>query len=510
MYQNRGSHYSLNSNNMAKSKETNSFSPELREELLRKQLLSFSIAHEMNNVIGSARHIQGVCQSLGLGLRDMMNFENTAVFTVNPANFCLDIFHSTGFAAAQFQDQHFGLNFLDGQYSDVIFLNRHVIIDEPTDDDPFKVCGCDKYILFPIMARVFLEDGSVIKCQDNSCPCQKATNPSWWADADYIQSFEGLTEDKFRNKVLKCSAFKCFGVLLIDLSTNPDITSDQVTIVNSVLVHTGLILENFQIQKQLKDSFIQLEVANGILEKTNAENLRELNKAHKIQNALLPTIFPERSINDVAAFYVPASKVGGDYYDCFEIDETRTVLLIADVSGHGVSAGLIMSMFKVLIKTFSKGLATPSQILTRINQILLDDVNSDHFVTCFFGIYDESNRELEYCNAGHKPILMMEKESKAFHLESTNIFVGAVEDMMAEDRRVTLAPDTRLILYTDGVTEAMNADSIQFEMEAFQECCELSRDTNCQDSLDKILLAVDNHRQGQAFADDLTLMIIDL
>ena len=82
--------------------------------------------------------------------------------------------------------------------------------------------------------------------------------------------------------------------------------------------------------------------------------------------------------------------------------------------------------------------------------------------------------------------------------------------MMAEDRRVILAPDTRLILYTDGVTEAMNADSIQFKMEAFQECCELSRDNNCQDSLDKILLAVDNHRQGQAFADDLTLMIIDL
>lgn len=495
---------------MAKMQDSKEFSPEMREELLRKQLLNFSIAHEMSNVIGSARHIQGVCQSLGLGLRDMMNFPNSAVFTIDSPNFCLTPLYSTGIPLDKLQAAQYGLSFMDGQYTDSIFLNRHIIVDQTDSQDPFRASGCSRYIIFPIVARVFQEDGSTLKCKDESCLCQRANNPTWWADAEYLQSFEGYTEDEFRHKAILCQEFKAFGALWIDLSHHPAITSDEVTVINSVLSQTALIIENFQAQTKLKSSFLKLEIANQSLEQKNAENLRELNRAHKIQNALLPDVFPDRAIKDVASFYVPASKVGGDYFDCFEIDENRTAVLVADVSGHGVAAGLIMSMFKVLIKTFSKGLATPSEILARINQILIEDVNSDHFVTCFFAIFHEDERELTYCNAGHNPIIMQSQDQETQQLSSTNIFVGAVDDLQGEDRTITVPPYSRLILYTDGVTETMNPVGVQWEFENFDKCCEENRTLSCQDLLQKVLQEVDQHRKGEPFADDLTLMIIDL
>lgn len=495
---------------MSRTPEDTQFTHAKREELLRKQLLNFSIAHEMSNVIGSARDIQGVCQSLSLGLRDMMDFKKSAIFKIHPQNFQLAPFFSQGTDSNDFNKLSPGLSFLDGQYTDAIFLNRHIIVDEIEPGDPFRQISGQSYAVFPIVARVFQANGDVVKCHNTECLCQDAQNPAWWADAEYVQSFSGLTEDEFRAQALKCDAFKCFGVLWLDLSDRAQITSDEVTVINSVLVQTGLIVENFESQRKLHNSFLALEEANKSLEKKNTENLIELNRAHKIQNALLPDVFPERAIKDVASFYVPASKVGGDYFDCFEIDESRTAILVADVSGHGVAAGLIMSMFKVLIKTFSKGLATPAEILTRINQLLIEDVNSDHFVTCFFSIFHEDTRELVYCNAGHNPIIMQTSSNEQSNLESTNIFVGAIDEIQAEDRSVTIEKGTRLTLYTDGVTETMDPAGTQWEFENFLSCCMDHRHLNCQDLLQEVLQEVDEHRKGQAFADDLTLMIIDL
>lgn len=494
---------------LTQPKSRMNISPEYREELLKKQLLNFSIAHEMANVIGTARHIAGVCQSLCLGLADMMNFPRSAVLTLDSENFTVSPYFTHGFKKKQLSNAHLGLSFLDGQYTDAIFLNRHIIVETTQADDPFAQINSSSYMVFPIMAQVFDQDGGILRCQDKECLCQQAQSPAWWADLEYTQQFDALDEDSFRRKTIQCETFKCFGLLWIDLTEHPAITSDEVTVVNSVLQQTALIIENFQTQKRLYESFAALEDANIILEKKNAENLRELNRAHKIQNALLPDVFPVRAIRDVASFYVPASKVGGDYYDCFEIDDDRTAFLVADVSGHGVAAGLIMSMFKVLIKTFSRGLASPAEILTRINQLLIEDVNSDHFVTCFFAILHEESKELVYCNAGHNPIILQSKD-QVQTLDSTNIFVGAVDDIQAEDRSIHIEPDSRIILYTDGLTETMTPTGIQWEFDNFLKCCQINRHLDCQSLLQKVLEEVDSHRKGQPFADDLTIFIADL
>ena len=169
-----------------------------------------------------------------------------------------------------------------------------------------------------------------------------------------------------------------------------------------------------------------------------------------------------------------------------------------------------MSMFKVLIKTFSTGIATPAMILTRINELFNRDVNSDHFVTVFFGIFNHKTRVLTYSNAGHTPILLLADNQDTQHLESTSIFVGAIDEMDARDSVVALEDPSRLILYTDGVTETMDPEGSQYDLKNFQACCEKNYHRSPEELIQEFLGEVDVHRKGEPFADDLTLLVIDL
>ena len=174
---------------------------------------------------------------------------------------------------------------------------------------------------------------------------------------------------------------------------------------------------------------------------------------------LIRVFVPELPNLEISAYMNPATEVGGDYYDVFTIEPGIYGLVVADVSGHGVASALIMSMGKILLKTFSKNEYSPQNTLEKINQAFLSEVDTDHFVTFFYAILDTQKHTLRFTSAGHCPIIMLNrKDGSSTQFKADGLFLGVFPDMMLKETELTYEPGTiRVILYTDGLIEAKNS-----------------------------------------------------
>ncbi len=480
-----------------------------REDLLRRQLLAFSIAHEISGVIGAARDEEAIWKSLTEGLRDMLRFERQVVFRIDSHNLCLHPLRAVGMDLPVVEATPFGLRFSDGEYGDAVFLNRHVVAEQLPEEDPFLGLGSKSYLALPISVRLFGAQGQILRCQDPTCPCQTGTSPFWWTEP-MPEVFQDLSEDQRRQKILSCPEFKCFGVLWLDLTDREPIGSDEVTAISSSLTQAALILQNFRSQDLLRATNRQLAEAIGVLEEINRANSKELDKAHRIQKGLLPRRFPKQLLKDVAAHYVPTSRVGGDYYDCFALDSTRLGMVIADVSGHGIAAGLFMSMFKVLVKSYAAS-RSPADVIREINQTFLVETSADHFITVFLGIFDIPSRRLRYINAGHTPTLLLNRANDTVtQLSSTGMLVGALEEFHCGEKEVVLEPDSRIFLYTDGVSEAESQAGVPFGIDRLQTLLRRDAGVSCGDFLENLMAELDAFTGRHTLDDDVTLLTIDL
>ena len=188
----------------------------------------------------------------------------------------------------------------------------------------------------------------------------------------------------------------------------------------------------------------------------------ELNIANSIQKSMLPSIFPpfpEHKEIDIYAEMHPAKEVGGDFYDMFLIDENHLAFNIADVSGKGVPAALIMMITKTLIKNTSSNGYDVDEIFYRVNNQLAEKNSLCHFVTSWFGILDLKTGVLEFVNAGHNsPLIFTKKENKfEYYKTQPNLILAAMENTKYTKHQIKLEPGDKIFLYTDGVTEATNS-----------------------------------------------------
>ena len=185
----------------------------------------------------------------------------------------------------------------------------------------------------------------------------------------------------------------------------------------------------------------------------------ELNLAANIQMGMLPDKYPDRPEFDLCASIEPAKEVGGDFYDYFMIDDDHLALVIADVSGKGISSALFMVIARTLIKyQTEQGLQDPAEIFNTVNRELIEVNRARLFVTAWLGILELSTGRLKYVNAGHKaPVLR--KDGNPFRIEKDvhGLVLAASKKMTYNSREFTLKPGDALFVYTDGVTEAMNA-----------------------------------------------------
>jgi sigma-B regulation protein RsbU (phosphoserine phosphatase) len=238
----------------------------------------------------------------------------------------------------------------------------------------------------------------------------------------------------------------------------------------------------------------------------------ELKIARTIQMSFLPKRFPpfpERGEFDIFATLIPAKEVGGDLYDFFMLNNDQLFFSIGDVSGKGIPAALFMAAAKTLMKgTAGPGL-NPSEILSHVNQELCLENDSMMFVTVFCGLLNIRTGELRYSNAGHLPPLLMRSGATPTWLPlPEGFFLGTMEEAVYETRTLILGPGDRLILYTDGVTEAMNEAKDFYTEDRLEKLTLGLGKASPKEMVDEILLSVRAFSGNEPQYDDITLLTL--
>jgi sigma-B regulation protein RsbU (phosphoserine phosphatase) len=237
----------------------------------------------------------------------------------------------------------------------------------------------------------------------------------------------------------------------------------------------------------------------------------ELEMAQTVQLSLLPQQPPDAPSLEIAAFCRPAQIIGGDYFDFFDFFDGATGLVIADVAGHGVSASLHMASIQTLLRSLAPGSISPAATLEHVHNLLVHNVRFTTFVTMFLAAFDPESHILTYCNAGHNPPLIVRKhrnggESTTW-LWPTAAAVGLVEQGQFHSATIHLAPGDLLLLYTDGVTEALNPQGVEYGRERLEAAVLSGRHLSAANLILHLRLEVEGFTGDESQADDQTILV---
>jgi sigma-B regulation protein RsbU (phosphoserine phosphatase) len=233
---------------------------------------------------------------------------------------------------------------------------------------------------------------------------------------------------------------------------------------------------------------------------------QEINIARDIQQALLPRNFPNTPNFCVTGVNFPCLSVGGDYFDVFPLSDGRTAFVIADVSGKGLGAAILTTMLQGALSGMTLG-TDPARVFNHVNRFLCDHSEVGRYATVFFGLLDDDGH-LEFINAGHPSPFLIRRGAAEDAFTEGSFPVGLVPEAEYTAARLKLEPGDTLVLFTDGVTEAMDPEEQLFGMPRLRQV--LSGQMECPlEQLQKCVLeAVENFTRGARQADDLTLLIV--
>ena len=266
---------------------------------------------------------------------------------------------------------------------------------------------------------------------------------------------------------------------------------------------------------QLGDSFNRMaasletyvkELAQSTAEKEALR--REMDIAAEIQRSLLPESCPKIDGFDVAARSAPAHEVGGDFYDFIPLPGDRWGLVIADASGQGVPAALLMALSRSLIRAYSQSGPSILSALELANRYMVNDMRSEMFITCFYAVLDPAQRTLRYVNAGHNPPALAQPEGNLVMLGASGMPLGILDESGIREETCALGPDDVVMMYTDGITEAMSAYGEQFGVPRLEEILKNALRLSAADISARIHTAVERFASGQPQFDDMTTVVL--
>ena len=237
----------------------------------------------------------------------------------------------------------------------------------------------------------------------------------------------------------------------------------------------------------------------------------ELEVARNMQQSILPTVFPDETEYEVFGNMEPAREVGGDFFDIFPLADGKLGIAIADVSGKGVPAALFMMSSRTLLKGSAIGVgnARPGAVLKEVNDTLERDNDSMMFVTLFYAVYDPATGVLTYANGGHNPPLVVKADGSSRELPTTEgIALGVMGGMDFDQAEVTLEPNDTVLMYTDGVSEAMNAVAEEFGMERLAQVFTESPPAGVEDTSRAVFDAVHAFAADTPQSDDITCLTL--
>lgn len=276
------------------------------------------------------------------------------------------------------------------------------------------------------------------------------------------------------------------------------IDSHEETLILSTIVD---ITTRKATEAQIRQAQINLAIAQS-----------EIKIAQRIQASLSPSAPIKSSHFEVTGYCLPADQVGGDYFDYFYRNEDHLDMIIADVSGHSIGPALFMVETRSAIRSQASGSGTPSETLSVLNNFLFEDLDkSDYFITLFYLQYDITYQQLSFANAGHPPPLLLRSfQSECRQLDAEGLILGVHKNVVFEEKITTLSQGDLILLYTDGLTEAENADGEFFGLKRVSDILVQHAQQTPQAIIEVLLEQLKQFRRSESFNDDITLMVFKL
>lgn len=235
---------------------------------------------------------------------------------------------------------------------------------------------------------------------------------------------------------------------------------------------------------------------------------RDMEIAKNVQNYLFPKELPNNDKIHIEAFYQPCRTVGGDYYDYFQLEqEDQFVVCIADVSGKGIPAAILMSNFQAVLRTISRTAENPVDVVNELNYQLCNNANRENFITFFLAVYDYKAKDLRYINCGHNPPLLMNGKPEIERLTEGTTVLGVFEPLpFLKMGRIENLEQFSLFLFTDGLTETFNGADEEYGPERLEEFLVKNYDTPLHELHTQLLADLNEFNVERNFTDDLTFL----
>jgi phosphoserine phosphatase RsbU/P len=233
---------------------------------------------------------------------------------------------------------------------------------------------------------------------------------------------------------------------------------------------------------------------------------KELEIASDVQQFLFPESLPNTDRLKVEASYLPHDLVGGDYYDFIPINKNQFLICVADVSGKGIPAALLMSNFQTSLHTLLRQTPNLTEIVEALNYQILDSAKGETFITFFGAIYDLQLKTMVYVNAGHNPPVLIQKKGISL-LEDGSTVLGAMDPLpFIKEGFITDLDEFTLFAYTDGLTETINEKGEEFGTEAILEYFKSNSSKDLTNIHHDIIVALDGFKGRNAYRDDITML----
>ena len=278
------------------------------------------------------------------------------------------------------------------------------------------------------------------------------------------------------------------------------------------------VFQNMVRQVQAREEYLEsmvrartrdLEESNAQLERAKERMESELKIAHALQGAILPKTLPDSPSFSGHALMTPAREMGGDFYDFFTLDDGRLSVVMADVSGKGVPAAFFMAIARTVMRAAAARHPDPGPCLEEVNDAICEQNPQDLFVTLFYGILDPKTGEFVYANAGHNPPFVVKRPGEVLALPMTGgMAVGVMPGLPYSEDATTLAPRDTMFLYTDGITEAMNADEEEFTEARLEAVLADGHALPVDAVLANVTSAVVEFVAGAEQSDDITCIVL--
>lgn len=283
------------------------------------------------------------------------------------------------------------------------------------------------------------------------------------------------------------------GILTVINKKDGKFSEEDTRLLTIVGAQSAQIIENVRLYEEEKD-LLQMK--------------EQVRLASQIQMSLLPRSAPSIPGYDIAGYSKPALVVGGDYYDFIHIDPQRLAVCVGDISGKGLPAAMLMANLQATIRGQCIVDPSPSVCLNRANKLLYLSTDPQKYATLFYCILDVQNNRLEYSNAGHNWPFLISSDGTARTCKTGSIALSIMEDAEFQMETVFLNPGDFCVLYSDGVTEAMNANNEEYGEERLLACIRENRELSAEQMIQKLVAAVDLHAQDCPQWDDMTLVVL--